>query len=112
MILVSAGRARKATITDVKQSRFLQCSDDNFLIETHERMMKRDALLNLMLFKEVVGGVEVSHCLNCSNHETVEFRMVRGENNAKSSIPNLNLGKLNFGYLYLGKYHRMWSWRE
>lgn len=112
IILVFAGRARKATIAEIKQSRFLQCSDDNFLIEILERMMKGDALLNFMLLKEVVGIVEVRDCLSCSYHEIVEFRMVRGESKAKSSVPNLNLKKSDFGYLCLDKYHRMWSWRE
>ncbi|GAB0185859.1 hypothetical protein GRJ2_001051200 [Grus japonensis] len=61
-----------------------------------KRPMKGDALLNLTLYKELVRVLKARDYLACSNHEMVEFRIVRGESKTKSRIPNLNLGRADF----------------
>lgn len=81
----------KTTIVEIKQSRLLQQSDDNFLVQMLKRPMKGDALLNFTLYKELVRVLKARDYLACSNHEMVEFRIVRGESKTKSRIPNLNL---------------------
>ena len=102
----------KATIAEIKQSRLLQCTDDNFLIQMPEGPTKGDALLNFMLYKELVRVVKVRDCLSCSKHKMVELRILRGESKTNSRIPNLNLGRADFGLLCLGKCCVMWSWKE
>ncbi|GAB0206692.1 hypothetical protein GRJ2_003134800 [Grus japonensis] len=69
-----------------KQSRkFLECVDDNFLLQVTEEPMRRDAMLDLVLTNKegLVGDVKLKGSLGCRDHEMVEFKILR----AASSLP-------------------------
>ncbi|GAB0179939.1 hypothetical protein GRJ2_000459200 [Grus japonensis] len=62
------------------QSRkFLECVDDDFLLQVIEEPMKRGAMLDLVLTNKerLVGNVKLKGSLGCIDHETVEFKILR-----------------------------------
>ncbi|KAK4811175.1 hypothetical protein QYF61_019806 [Mycteria americana] len=64
-----------------KQSkRFLECTGDNFLLQVTEEPTRRGALLDLILTNNegLVGDVKVKDSLGCSDHEMVEFKILKG----------------------------------
>jgi len=60
--------------------------------------MGAGTLLDLMLSskEELVRDMKVRDQLGCSSHQVVEFRILRGGNNAKSRITTLDLGRADF----------------
>ena len=56
--------------------RFLQCMEDNILMQAMEEPMRRGVLLDLVLTNKegLVGDVKAGSSLGCSDHEIVEFR--------------------------------------
>jgi len=79
--------------------RFLQSIDDNFLMQTMEEPRRRGVLLDLVLtHKEgLVESVQVGGSLGCSDHEMVNFRILRGGSRAISRIKTLDFRRANFG---------------
>ncbi|GAB0186650.1 hypothetical protein GRJ2_001130300 [Grus japonensis] len=70
-----------------KQSqRFLKCVDDDFLLQVIEELMRRDAMLDLVLTNKegLVGDVKLKGSLGCSDHEMVEFKILRAARRAHS----------------------------
>ena len=63
---------------------FLQCVEDNFLMQVVEEPMRRGVLLDLVLTNK--EGVKVKGSLGCSDHEIVWFRILHGKNKAISKI--------------------------
>lgn len=64
-----------------KQSRFMQCIDDNFLTEMIKEAIRKGTLLDLILTnKEKM----VRSSLGCSYHETVELRILKRGSKAKA----------------------------
>ena len=62
----------------LKKSRCLECTEDNFLAQAIEDPTKKDAILDLIRNKEeLVGNLKVRGSLGCSDHEMVEFRILR-----------------------------------
>ena len=63
-----------------------------------EEPTRRSALLVLMLTNKegLVGDVKVEGSLGCSDHEVVEFRILRGGSRAKSKITTLDFRKSDF----------------
>ncbi|KAJ7411586.1 parathyroid hormone [Pitangus sulphuratus] len=61
--------------------RFLEYVNDNFLIQVTEEPTRRSAMLDLVLTKreELVGNVILQGSLGCSDHEMVEFEILRGQ---------------------------------
>ncbi|GAB0195100.1 hypothetical protein GRJ2_001975300 [Grus japonensis] len=62
-----------------KQSRkFLECVDDNFLLQVTEEPMRRGAMLDFILTNKegLEGDVKLKGSLGCSDHKMVEFRRV------------------------------------
>ncbi|KAK4828634.1 hypothetical protein QYF61_000282 [Mycteria americana] len=85
-----------------KQSRrLLDCIDDNFLVEVTEELMRRDALLDLILkIKEkLIGHVKAEGSPGFSNNEMVKFRILRGGKQAQSSITTLEFRRTSFSLL-------------
>ena len=64
-----------------------------------EEPTKRGALLDLVLTKKegLVEDVKAGGSLGCSDHEMVEFRILRGGSRAISRIKTLDLRRADFG---------------
>ncbi|GAB0176082.1 hypothetical protein GRJ2_000073400 [Grus japonensis] len=83
-----------------KQSRrFLECIDDNFLLQVNEEPTRRGAMLDLVLNnkEELVGNVKLKGSLGCSNHEMVEFKILRAARRAHSKLTTLDFRRADFG---------------
>ncbi|GAB0210120.1 mitochondrial enolase superfamily member 1 [Grus japonensis] len=85
-----------------KQSRkFLECVDDNFLLQVTEEPMRRGAMLDLVLTNKegLVGDVKLKGSLGCSDHKMVEFRILRAARRAHSKLTALDFRRADFGLL-------------
>ncbi|GAB0176447.1 mitochondrial enolase superfamily member 1 [Grus japonensis] len=83
-----------------KQSRkFLECVDDNFLLQVIEEPTRRGAMLDLILTNKegLVGDVKLKGSLGYSDHELVEFRIPRAARRARSKLTTLDLRRADFG---------------
>ncbi|GAB0208218.1 hypothetical protein GRJ2_003287500 [Grus japonensis] len=83
-----------------KQSRkFLECVDDNFLLQVIEEPTRRGAMLDLVLTNKegLVGDVKLKGSLGCSDHEMVEFRILRAARRARSKLTTLDFRRADFG---------------
>ncbi|GAB0206039.1 hypothetical protein GRJ2_003069500 [Grus japonensis] len=83
-----------------KQSRkFLECADDNFLLQVIEEPMRRGAMLHVILTNngELVGNVKFKGSLGCSDHEMVEFRILRAARRVRSKLTTLHFRRADFG---------------
>ncbi|GAB0203411.1 hypothetical protein GRJ2_002806700 [Grus japonensis] len=83
-----------------KESRkFLECVDFNFLLQVIEEPMRRGAMLDLVLTNKegLVGDVKLRGSLGCSDHEMVEFRILRAARRACSKLTTLDFRRADFG---------------
>ncbi|GAB0206304.1 hypothetical protein GRJ2_003096000 [Grus japonensis] len=83
-----------------KQSRkFLECVDDNCLLQVIEEPTRRGAMLDLVLTNKegLVGDVKLKGSLGCSDHEMVEFRILRAARRACSKLTTLGFSRADFG---------------
>jgi len=83
----------------MQSRRFLQSTDDNFLMQVVEEPTKRDTLLDLILMNKerLVEDLKVGGILSCGDHEVVEFRILCGGNKAINRITTLDFRRSNFG---------------
>ncbi|GAB0181349.1 hypothetical protein GRJ2_000600200 [Grus japonensis] len=82
-----------------KQSRrFLECVNDNFLLQVIEEPMRRGAMLDLVLTNKegLVGNVKLKGSLGCSDHEMVEFKILRAVRRAHSKLTALDFRRADF----------------
>ena len=85
-----------------KQSRrFLECVVGNFLLQVIEETMRRGAMLDLVLTskKALVGNVKRKGSLGCSDHEMVEFKLLRALTRTHSKLTTLHFRRANAGLL-------------
>ncbi|KAK4817455.1 hypothetical protein QYF61_015610 [Mycteria americana] len=83
-----------------KQSgRFLECVDDDFLLQVIEEPARRGAMLDLLLTnkEELVGNVKLKGSLGCSDHEMVEFKILRAPRRVHSKLTTLDFRRADFG---------------
>ncbi|GAB0185519.1 hypothetical protein GRJ2_001017200 [Grus japonensis] len=83
-----------------KQSRkFLECVDDNFFLQVIEESTRRGAMLDLILTNKdgLVGDVKLKGSLGCSDHEMVEFKILRAARRAHSKLTALDFRRADFG---------------
>ncbi|KAM6092638.1 uncharacterized protein LJ206_005604 [Theristicus caerulescens] len=83
-----------------KQSgRFLECIDGNFLLQLIEEPMRRGAMLDLVLTNKerLVGNVKFKGSLGCSDHEIVEFKILRALRRVHSKLNTLDFRRADFG---------------
>ncbi|GAB0204485.1 hypothetical protein GRJ2_002914100 [Grus japonensis] len=83
-----------------KQSkRFLECVGDNFLLQVIEEPTRRGAMLDLILTNKegLVGDVKLKGSLGCSDHEMVEFRILRAVRRVHSKLTILDFRRADFG---------------
>ncbi|PKU41825.1 fh1 fh2 domain-containing protein 3 [Limosa lapponica baueri] len=83
-----------------KQARtFLECVDDNFLLQVAEKPRKRDALLDFILTNKegLIGNVKIKGNLGCSDHKVVQFRILRAGKGLKSKLTILDFRRPDLG---------------
>ncbi|GAB0205201.1 hypothetical protein GRJ2_002985700 [Grus japonensis] len=87
------------TARHTQSRRFLQSTDDNFLTQVVEKPTRRGVLLDLILTNKegLVEDVKAGGSLGYSDHEMVEFRILRGRSRAISRINTLDFRRANFG---------------
>ncbi|GAB0204618.1 mitochondrial enolase superfamily member 1 [Grus japonensis] len=87
------------TARHAQSRRFLQSTDDNFLTQVVEEPTGTGVLLDFVLMNRegLVGDVKAGGSLGCSDHETVEFRILHGSSRAVSRIRSLDFRRTNFG---------------
>ncbi|GAB0180817.1 hypothetical protein GRJ2_000547000 [Grus japonensis] len=68
--------------------RFLECIDGNFLAQVIEEPMREDALLDPILTnqEELYGDMKTEGSFGCSDHERVEFRIMRRVEKKQKSV--------------------------
>jgi len=82
-----------------KQSRkFLDCVDDNFLLQGTEEPTRRGAMLDLVLTNKegLVGNVKLKVSLGCSDHEMVEFKILRATRRVHSKVTIVDFRRADF----------------
>ncbi|GAB0178597.1 hypothetical protein GRJ2_000325000 [Grus japonensis] len=85
---------------ECKQSRkFLECINDNFLLQVIEEPTRGGAMLDLILTNKegLVGDVKLKGSLGCSDHEMVEFRILRAARRVHSKLTTLDFRRADFG---------------
>ncbi|GAB0187084.1 alpha-actinin-2 [Grus japonensis] len=83
-----------------KQSRrFLECIDDNFLLQVIQEPTRRGAMLDLVLINKegLVGNAKLKGSLVCSDHEMVQFGILRAARRAHSKLITLDSRRADFG---------------
>jgi len=78
--------------------RFLQSINDNILMQVVQAPTRKGALLDPVLTNKegLVEDVKVGSRLGCSDHEMVEFRILREGSRAISRIKTLDLRRVTF----------------
>ena len=94
--LICAGRSTQPAIHQPSK-RFLQCTDDNFLMQMEDEPTRRGALLDLVLTNKEgpVEVVKVEGSLGCSDQEMTEFRISCVRIRRPSRIAALDFSKAN-----------------
>ncbi|GAB0179159.1 hypothetical protein GRJ2_000381200 [Grus japonensis] len=91
---------RRDNAAERKQSmKFLECVRDNFLLQVIEEPTRRGAMLDLILTNKegLVGNVKLKGSLGCSDHEMVEFRILRAVRRVRSKLTTLDFRRADFG---------------
>ncbi|GAB0180659.1 hypothetical protein GRJ2_000531200 [Grus japonensis] len=91
--------SRDNTAGHKKSRRFLECIDGNFLLQVIEGPMRRGVVLDLVLSDKegLVGNVKLKGSLGCSDHEMVEFKVLRAARRAHSKVTTLDFRRADFG---------------
>ncbi|GAB0205431.1 hypothetical protein GRJ2_003008700 [Grus japonensis] len=95
----NSGICRKDNTAGHTQSRrFLECIDDNFLLQVTEEPTRRNALLDFILANKegLTWDVKIKGSLGCSDCEMVEFRILRAGRRVKSKITPLDFRKADW----------------
>ncbi|KAJ7400195.1 hypothetical protein BTVI_107529 [Pitangus sulphuratus] len=89
---------RDNTARHTQSRKFLQITEDNFLIQVVEEPTRKGVLLDLLLTNQegLVEDVKVGGSLDCSDHEMVELRILHGGSKAVSRTRALNFQRANF----------------
>jgi len=87
---------RVNTAEHTQSRRFLECVGDNFLLQVIEEPMRRGAMLDLVLTNKegLVVNVKLKGSLACSDHEMVEFKILRAVRRAHSKTPGFQESRL------------------
>ncbi|PKU43415.1 rna-directed dna polymerase from mobile element jockey-like [Limosa lapponica baueri] len=95
-------------------SKFLECVDDNFLLQAAEQPTRRGAMLDLVLTNKegLVGSVKLKGSLGCSDHEMVEFKILRAARRAHCKLAPLDFRRADSSGICLVGYHGTKPQRE
>ncbi|GAB0188477.1 hypothetical protein GRJ2_001313000 [Grus japonensis] len=79
--------------------RFLESIEDNFVLQVAEEPTRRGVMLDLVLTNKerLVGNVKLKGSLGCSDHEMVEFKILRAVRRAHSKFTTLDFRRAGFG---------------
>jgi len=79
--------------------RFLQSFNGNFLMQVLEEPTRKGTLLDPVLTNKegLVEDMKAGGSLSCSDHEMVNFRILRGGSRVISRIKTLDFRRANFG---------------
>ena len=79
--------------------RFLACIDDNFLLQVTEKPTRRGVMLDLVLTNKegLVRNVKLKGSLGCSDHEMVDFEILRTARRAHSKLTTVQPRRADFG---------------
>jgi len=90
---------RDSTASHKLSRRLLDCSDDIFLLQVTEDPPRRGAVLDLVLTTKegLVGNVKLKGTLQCSDHEMVEFNILRALRRVHSKLSTLDCKRADFG---------------
>ncbi|GAB0205257.1 hypothetical protein GRJ2_002991300 [Grus japonensis] len=85
-----------------KQSRkFLECTDDNVLLQAIEESMRRGTTLDLVLTNKegLVGNMnlKLKGSLGCSDHKMVEFKILWAARRVQSKLTTLDFSRADSG---------------
>ncbi|PKU42733.1 glycerol kinase [Limosa lapponica baueri] len=89
------------TAGHMKSRKFLECVNDNFLLQMIEEPTRKGAMLDLVLTNKegLVGNVKFKGSLGCSDHEMVEFKIHRAVRRVCSKLTTLDFRRADFGLL-------------
>ncbi|PKK26128.1 DTW domain containing 2 [Columba livia] len=78
--------------------RFLECVGGSFLLQVIEKPLRRGAVQDLILTnkKGPVGNVKLKGCLVCSDHEMMEFKMLRTVRRVHNKLTALDFRRADF----------------
>ncbi|PKU32130.1 dtw domain-containing protein 2 [Limosa lapponica baueri] len=84
-----------------KSRKFLECVNDNFLLQMIEEPMRKGTVLDLVLTNKegLVGNVKFKGSLGCSDHEMVEFKIHRAVRRVCSKLATLDFRRADFDLL-------------
>ncbi|GAB0204837.1 hypothetical protein GRJ2_002949300 [Grus japonensis] len=91
---------RGKTARHEQSRRFLECADDNFLLQVIEKPMRTGAMLDLVLTNKegLVGNMKLKGSLGCNDHEMVEFKILRAVGRVHSKLAALDFRRADFGF--------------
>lgn len=78
----------------------MQCIDGNFLTQVVKEPMRRSVLLDLVLTNKegLIGDVKSGGSLDCSDHEMVEIRILKGGSRRISRTVTLDFRRASLGF--------------
>lgn len=78
---------------------FLECIDDNFVLQVKEKTMRRSTVLDLILSdkERLVEIVKLNGSLGCRDQEMVQFRILMAMRREHSKLAILDFGRRDFG---------------
>lgn len=91
-VFTNSGISWESNTARHRQSRrFLQYTEDNFLMQVMEEPMRRGALLDIVFTNKegLVGDVKAGSRLGCSNQKVVEFRILHRRTKTISRIERI-----------------------
>jgi len=90
---------RDNTARHKQHRRFLEFVDDNFLLQVIKEPTRRGVMLDLVLTNKegLIGNVKLKGCLDCSDREMVEFKILRAERRVHNRLTTLNFRREDFG---------------
>ncbi|GAB0204721.1 hypothetical protein GRJ2_002937700 [Grus japonensis] len=90
---------RDSTAGHKQSRRFLEYVDDNFLLQVIEEPTRRGAMLDLVLTNKegLVGNVKLKGSLGCSDHDMVEFKILRAARRVHSKLTTPDFKRADFG---------------
>ena len=76
----------------------MECVDNNFLLQVIEEPMRTGAMLDLVLPNKegLVRNVKLKGSLGCSDHEMVEFKILKAATRAHSKLTALDFRRADF----------------
>jgi len=83
---------RDSTASHKQSWRLRDCTDDVFLLQVTEKPTRKGAMLDLVLTTNewLVGNVKLKGSLGCSDHEMLEFKILRAVRRAHSKLTTLD----------------------